>query len=160
MPQPAALLVAQAPVPGVGKERDGRRTSEGDAAAGAQAAALEVGEDDGVRQLVSRAVFPTSPGIYVVYQPGRERPLYVGVAATQTVADRWRKQHLYPRAGGSALRRSLGVHLALVATKLRRADGRDYPPAVEEEITRFLESCDIELFPTATADEADDLEHE
>ena len=159
MPQPGALLVAQAP-PGVGKERDRTRTSESDAAAGAQAAALGVGEDDRVHQLVSRAVFPTSPGAYVVYRPGAERPLYVGVAATQTLADRWRKQHLYPRAGGSALRRSLGVHLGLVERKLRGADGRYYPPAVEQEITRFLESCEIQVFATDTADEADDLEHE
>ena len=113
-----------------------------------------------MRQLVGRAVLPTSPGVYVVYRAGAERPLYVGVAATQTVAERWRKQHLYPRAGGSALRRSLGLHLGLVATKLRRGDGRYYPPGVEEAITRFLESCEIEFFPTATADEADDLEHE
>jgi len=64
-----------------------------------------------VRKLVRIASFPDSPGVYVVYRPDQERPLYVGVAATQTIAERWRKQHLYPRAGGSALRRSLGLHL-------------------------------------------------
>jgi hypothetical protein len=39
--------------------------------------------------------------------------------------------------------------------KLRRSEGRYYPSAVEQEITRFLEGCEIEFFPTATADEAD-----
>ena len=91
-------------------------------------------------QLVGRAVFPALPGVYVVHRAGQERPLYVGVAATQTIAERWRKQHLCPRAGGSALRRSLGVYLALVV--------------------RFLKSCEVEFFPTPTADEADDLEPE
>lgn len=113
-----------------------------------------------MRQAVREAAFPDSPGVYGVYQPGHERPLYVGVAATQTIAGRWRKQHLYPRAGGSALRRSLGLHLELVAAKLRTSEGRYYPAAVEAEITRFLEGCEIEFFPTATADEADDLEVE
>jgi len=64
-----------------------------------------------VRELVRIASFPESPGVYVVYRPGLERPFYVGVAATQTIAERWLKQHLYPRAGSSALRRSLGLHL-------------------------------------------------
>src|SRR5947199_276475 len=124
------------------------------------AGVVEVVEDYGVRQLAGSAVFPDSPGVYVVYRVGAERPIYVGVAATQTLGERWRKQHLYPRAGGSALRRSLGVHLGLVASKLRRSEGRYYPPAVEEEITKFLEGCEIEFFPVATADEADDLEEE
>jgi hypothetical protein len=52
------------------------------------------------------------------------------------------------------------VHLGLVAAKLRRREGRYYPTAVEQEITHFLEGCEIEFFPTATADEADDLEFE
>jgi hypothetical protein len=116
-------------------------------------------EDDSARQVVGRAAFPTSPGVYVVYRAREKRALYVGVAATQTIAERWRKQHLYPRAGGSALRRSLGVHLRLVTRKLRRADGRYYPPDVEQAITRFLTRCEVEFFPTETADEADDLEH-
>jgi GIY-YIG catalytic domain-containing protein len=119
-----------------------------------------LGEDDGVRESVRSAAFPTSPGVYVLYRAGEQRALYVGVAATQTIADRWRKQHLYPRAGGSALRRSLGLHLGLVATKLKISEGRYYPAEVESDITRFLESCDVELFPTATGDEADDLEVE
>jgi hypothetical protein len=113
-----------------------------------------------VRQLVGSAVFPVSPGVYVVYRSAAERPLYIGVAATQTIKDRWHKQHLRARAGGSALRRSLGFHLGLVEAKLRLSDGRYYPPAVEQEITRFLQSCEVKFFPTATADEADDLEHE
>jgi len=113
-----------------------------------------------VRELIRIAAFPDTAGVYTVYRPGQERPLYVGVAATQTIAERWLKQHLYPRAGGSAFRRSLGLHLGLVAAKLRRRDGRYYPPEVEQEITRFLESCEVEFFPATTADEADDLEVE
>ena len=146
--------------PSARKELDGRRASEGDDAARSAAAAVAVGEDDGVRQLVGSAVFPTSPGVYVVYRRGEERPLYVGVAATQTIQKRWRKQHLRARAGGSALRRSLGLHLGLVATKLKISEGRYYAPDVENEITRFLEGCEVSFFPTTTADEADDLEVE
>jgi hypothetical protein len=119
------------------------------------------GDDNGsVRQVIDTASFPESPGVYVVYRVGDDCPLYVGVAATQTIAERWRKQHLYPRAGGSALRRSLGVHLGLVTGKLRRSDGRYYPADVEQQITAFLKACEIELFSTANADEADDLEVE
>jgi hypothetical protein len=63
------------------------------------------------------------PGVYVVYAEG-DAPLYVGVAVTQSIRKRWESQHLKPRAGGSALRRTLGVHLALVETKLRTTQGR------------------------------------
>ena len=78
-------------------------------------------------------------------------------ALSQTIARRWR-QHLSARAGGSALRRSLGVYLNLVDRKLTHADGRYYPPDVEQRITAYLNDCDIELHATSTADEADDLE--
>ncbi len=114
------------------------------------------------RQLVRDVVFPRTPGVYVVYEPHppAERPLYVGVAATQTLCERWCAQHLKNRAGGSALRRTLGVDLALVETKLTHRVGRYYPDDVEQAITDFLESCEIELYSTATADEAEDLEVE
>lgn len=60
-----------------------------------------LGEDDGVRESVRSAAFPTSPGVYVLYRAGEQRALYVGVAATQTIADRWRKQHPVPAAAHS-----------------------------------------------------------
>jgi hypothetical protein len=106
---------------------------------------------------ISEAVFPDSAGVYVVYKDAEA--LYVGVAATQTLAARWRRQHLRPRAGGSALRRTLGVHLGLVDSKLRTSDGRYYPPAVEEAITLFLTNCEIEFHPTVDAASARALEH-
>jgi hypothetical protein len=109
-------------------------------------------------QRVSDAEFPDSPGVYVVYEhQDDERPLYVGVAATQSLAKRWRSNHLAPRAGSSALRRTLGVHLERVEAKLKRPD-RYYPPEVEAAITKFLRGCFIELYPTATGDEAKALE--
>lgn len=96
------------------------------------------------RQPVSAAQFPPSCGVYVLYERGAETPLYVGVAATQTIEQRWRRQHLRSRAGGSALRRSLGVHLKLVERKLdTKTDGRFYPPDVEMAITAFLNACEI-----------------
>ena len=114
------------------------------------------------RQLVRDAVFPRRPGAYVVFEPDPpdDRPLYVGVAATQTLCERWCAQHLKNRAGGSALRRTLGVELGLVDTKLTHRVGRYYPPAVEQAITEFLEGCEVELHQAASADEADDLEVE
>lgn len=114
------------------------------------------------RQFVRDAIFPRTPGVYVVYDPDPtdERPLYVGVAATQTLCERWCAQHLKNRAGGSALRRTLGVELGLVETKLTHKVGRYYPPEVEQAITDFLETCEVELHEVATSDEADDLELE
>jgi excinuclease UvrABC nuclease subunit len=110
-------------------------------------------------QLISDASFPDSPGVYIVYaNADDEQPLYVGVAATQSLAKRWRKQHLRPRAGSSALRRTLGVHLKLVTAKLKRPD-RYYDEDVEEAITEYLMSCAIELRPTQTGEEARTLEH-
>ncbi len=113
-----------------------------------------------IRERVANAAFPAQPGAYVVWDPeGGARPLYVGVAATQTIEKRWRRQHLIDRAGGSALRRSLGVHLGLVDRKLSvKRDGRSYPRAVEKEITLFLRSCEIEFRPTASPEEARELE--
>jgi hypothetical protein len=103
-------------------------------------------------------VFPNQVGVYIVWDDDG-KPLYVGVAATQTLARRWQRQHLYPRAGGSALRRTLGVHLGLVDAKLRRPS-RYYPAATEAAITRYLEGCLIEFIPTDTAEEARALETE
>lgn len=103
--------------------------------------------------------FPDRPGVYVLYGEG-PHPLYVGVAATQSLAERWGRQHLRDRAGGSALRRSLGVHLGLVKEKLTRATGRYYEPDVEQGITSFLESCEIELYEAPDASAARLLEAE
>lgn len=50
--------------------------------------------------------------------------------------------------------------LSSVSRKLARADGRYYPPDVEQQITTYLNECQLELHPTANADEADDLELE
>jgi hypothetical protein len=111
-----------------------------------------------MRQRVGDAVFPDQPGVYVVYDDGDTRPLYVGVAANQTLSERWRRQHLRDRAGGSALRRSLGVHLSLVEIKLRTQESRYYPREVEAAISSFLNGCQVELFPVTTSEEADDLE--
>lgn len=110
-----------------------------------------------MRQPVTQAELPDHPGVYVLWTDG-ERPLYVGVAATQSLRSRWRGQHLRPRAGGSALRRTLGVHLGLVETKLRVSEGRYYPPDVEEGITAFLAECEIEFFVTNDAFGANALE--
>lgn len=111
-----------------------------------------------VRTRVSSARFPDEPGAYVVYDG--EQVLYVGVAATQTLKQRWQQQHLKPRAGGSALRRTLGVHLGLVKSKVRRAEGRYYPPDIEQAITRFLRGCDVDLTPTVDAATARALERQ
>jgi GIY-YIG catalytic domain-containing protein len=102
------------------------------------------GGGDGARVMaatVRDAAFPQTSGAYAVWGDG-DRPLYVGMAATQTLAQRWRRQHLRPRAGGSALRRTLGVRLGLVAEKLRRPE-RYYPAEVEAAITDFLLGCRI-----------------
>jgi hypothetical protein len=110
------------------------------------------------RLRIGEAEFPRSPGAYVVYS-SREAtpPLYVGVAATQTIRQRWQGQHLRNRSGGSALRRTLGVFLGLVGSKLK-APNRYYPAEVEEAITRFLERCYVELYGTGSAAQARSLE--
>ena len=73
-----------------------------------------------MRQRIAEAQFPDSPGVYVVWEGEQAPPLYVGVAATQTIAERWRKRTLQDRAGDSALRRTLGDHLGLVERTPRR----------------------------------------
>ena len=113
----------------------------------------------GTRVRIRDAAFPSRIGAYVVWDEADDQPLYVGVAATQTLAQRWQRQHLYPRAGGSALRRTLGIHLGVVDTKLRRPS-RYYPAAAEAAITRYLERCAIEFLPASTAEEARALEAE
>ncbi len=113
-----------------------------------------------MRPSIENARFPAKPGIYVVFENADdERPLYVGVAARQTLHKRWRKEHLSPRSGSSALRRSLGVHLGLVEEKLQRPD-RYYEPEVEQEITRFLRSCRIEFATAETEEDARRMEVE
>jgi GIY-YIG catalytic domain-containing protein/restriction endonuclease-like protein len=112
-----------------------------------------------VRGRVDEADFPETPGVYVVYA-SEERPLYVGVAATQSIRKRWRGQHLKPRAGGSALRRTLGVYLGFVEEKLRTSEGRYYSPDVEEAISRFLERCEVEFHPAPSPAGAKVLEAE
>jgi hypothetical protein len=113
-----------------------------------------------MRRRVSKATFPDRPGVYVVYERKNiTQPLYVGVAEKQSLRKRWRQNHLRPRAGGSSLRRSLGVHLGLVGKKLR-LPSRYYPPEVEEAITPFLRATFVEFFPTSTGKEAIDLERE
>lgn len=110
------------------------------------------------RQRVGSAMFDNAPGVYVLYQTSDASvPLYVGVAATQSLRQRWTGQHLRPRAGGSALRRTLGTHLGLVGVKLRRP-ARHYPPDVEAAITDFLNQSWVELHPTSTAVAAKALE--
>src|SRR3954469_5022482 len=110
-------------------------------------------------QAVADGQFPPRCGAYVVYESGTHRPLYVGMAATQTIEQRWRRQHLLNRAGGSALRRSLGLHLGLVERKLSvKRDGRFYPPEVERAITDFLCRCQIEFHEASSAEDARELE--
>jgi hypothetical protein len=114
-----------------------------------------------LRDSVKTAVFPNSYGVYVLYETiDDDQPLYVGVAGAQTIAERWRRQHLRHRSGGSALRRSLGVYLGLVEQKLRMSEGRYYPHEVEDAISAFLADCLIEFFPTSTTEAADDVEVE
>lgn len=110
------------------------------------------------RERVGLAAFPDLPGAYLLYgNPDDSVPLYVGVAATQSLRGRWKGQHLRPRAGGSALRRSLGIHLGLATEKLRHPD-RHYSPEVEAAITAFLDQAWIELHPTRNATDARALE--
>jgi excinuclease UvrABC nuclease subunit len=110
------------------------------------------------RQQISAAQFPDAPGAYVVFADASDHePLYVGRAARQTLRQRWSRQHLRNRSGGSALRRSLGVHLGLVEQKIVKPE-RYYPSPVEEEITHRLRSYFVELHETATGEEAHELE--
>jgi hypothetical protein len=124
---------------------------------------MNVSEKPGITvrsELVRDADFPSKPGVYIVWNGSTvDVPLYVGVAATQTIAERWRRQHLYPRAGGSALRRTLGVHLGLVSKKLRRPE-RYYPSEVEAAISSYLETCLVEFRPTRDAAQARALENQ
>jgi GIY-YIG catalytic domain-containing protein len=114
------------------------------------------------RERVVEARFPTACGVYVVFDPGLyEPPLYVGVAATQTIEQRWRRQHLRSRAGGSALRRTLGVHLGLVERKLSiRTDGRFYPPEVENAISAFLLDCEVAFVVADSPEDAKTIERD
>ena len=109
---------------------------------------------------MGEASFPHACGAYVVFDPARkDPPLYVGVAATQTIDERWRRQHLRSRAGGSALRRTLGVHLGLVERKLTiRTDERFYPPEVEAAITAFLLKCEIAFVVADSPEDARRIE--
>ena len=123
--------------------------------------AIQENPDVSIRERVADAAFPAQSGVYIVWdaEEGGARPLYVGVAATQTIERRWRRQHLVDRAGDSPLRRALGVQLGLVERKLSvKRDGRFYPPVVEEEITRFLRSCEIEFRPATSPEEALEFE--
>lgn len=113
------------------------------------------------RTRIADASFPPACGAYVVYEAGSTVPLYVGVAATQTIEQRWRRQHLRSRAGGSALRRTLGTHLGLVDRKLNvSTDGRFYPIDVEASITRHLLECEIEFLVANSPEEARALERD
>jgi hypothetical protein len=115
-------------------------------------------EDRRVRSRVGDTTFPDEPGAYVVYEAKNAAgPLYVGVAAGQTIRQRWTRQHLKARSGGSALRRTLGVHRGLVFEKLKRPE-RYYPAQVEEAITAFLQDCWVEVRPTTAAASAKALE--
>jgi hypothetical protein len=100
--------------------------------------------------------------VYIVWSADDPvRPLYVGVAATPTIEQPWRGQHLINRAGSSALRRSLGVYLRLVERKLSvKREGRYYPTEVEKAITRFLRSCEVECRVASGPDEAREFERE
>lgn len=100
----------------------------------------EVPRTPSPRIRVTDAAFPSNPGVNVVWEAGLDRPIYVGVAARQSIAERWRGQHLRDRAGGSALRRSLGPHAGFVEKKLSvKRDGRYYPAEVEVKITASSE---------------------
>lgn len=110
------------------------------------------------RQRIADAVFLESPGVYVVFEDEvADTPLYVGVAARQTLAKRWQANHLGGRAGSSSLRRTLGKELGLVDKKLSRPD-RYYPSEVEEQITAHLRRLWIELHPTEDGASAEALE--
>jgi hypothetical protein len=113
------------------------------------------------RERVGEARFPAACGVYVVFDPASPGPpLYVGVAATQTIDERWRRQHLRSRAGGGALRRTLGVHLRLVERKLNiRTDGRFYPPEVESAISAFLADCEVAFIVADSPEDARTIEN-
>lgn len=106
-------------------------------------------------------MFPTNPGVYVVWEQGFDRPLYVGVAARQSIAEHWLAQHLRDRAGGSALRRSLGPHAGFVEKKLSvRKDGPYYPAEVEAKITALVRTLEVEFYECDPGPEAGALEDE
>lgn len=107
-----------------------------------------------MRTRIETTTFPGDVGCYVVYAEERdERPLYVGVAARRGLNERWERDHLRDRAGSSAFRRSLGVHLGLVKDKLRRP-ARYYAPEVGQAITKALRRGYIELYPCRSEAEA------
>jgi hypothetical protein len=76
------------------------------------------------------------------------------------IDERWRRQHLRSRAGGSALRRTLGVQLRLVERKLNiRTDGRFYPPEVESAISAFLADCEVAFIVADSPEDARTIEN-
>lgn len=114
--------------------------------------------DHATRLPIGTATFPNSCGVYVVYSDDHcVQPLYIGKAATQTIRRRWERQHLVPRSGGSALRRSLAVHLGLVAQKLKRPS-RYYPDEIESAISDHLKRCYIRFEIRSTGADATRLE--
>lgn len=105
-------------------------------------------------QVVADAVMPERPGVYIVWADAQDRsPLYVGVAARQTLRQRWAGNHLSSRSGSSALRRSLALYLDLVESKLKQPERR-HPQAVERSISEYLRRCLVRLYPTETGEEA------
>jgi hypothetical protein len=113
------------------------------------------------RVRVADALFPSTPGVYVVWGRPARRPLYVGVAAKQSIERRWREQHLRDRSGGSALRRSLGPHGGFVKKKLSVSrDGRYYESDVEQKITALLIDLEVEFYECDRGEEAVALEIE
>jgi hypothetical protein len=113
------------------------------------------------RARVADAAFPSTPGVYVVWGQVERRPLYVGVAATQSIERRWRDQHLRDRSGGSALRRSLGPHGGFVKKKLSVSkDGRYYEADIEKKITALQSDLELEFYECENGEEAVALEAE
>ncbi len=97
------------------------------------------------QSVAAASSLPDCPGVYVLWDG--DRVLYVGMSSA-TIAGRVTKQHLRNRAGSSALRRTLGVHLGLVDRKLSvTRDGRYYPDHVEQQITDYLQRCSISTVP-------------
>jgi excinuclease UvrABC nuclease subunit len=113
-----------------------------------------------MRYRIATADLPDEHGVYVVYKSVEApRPLYVGKAQSQTIRQRWMRNHLKDRAGGSALRRSLGPYLGLVDRKLVVSqDGRHYQEHVEDAITRALRTYYIEFHTTSAGEESGTLE--
>ena len=108
---------------------------------------------------IADAVFPSTPGVYVVWGRAERRPLYVGVAAKQSIERCWRDQHLRDRSGESALRRSLGPHGGFVKKKLSVSkDGRYYEGDVEQKITALLINLEVEFYECESGEEAVALE--